>query len=68
MDEGAAALGNVGDPETDDVLGGLGVDALTVEVTSPCGRTMAQSARRVVVLPAPLAPSKVVIDPSASRS
>ena len=33
--------------------------------TSPCGRTIAHSARRVVVLPAPLAPSKVVIEPSA---
>ena len=33
--------------------------------TSPCGRTMPQSARSVVVLPAPLAPSRVVIEPSS---
>ena len=33
---------------------------------SPAVFTMPHSARRVVVLPAPLAPSKVVMEPSAT--
>src|SRR5712691_11757691 len=35
--------------------------------TSPLVRSMPESARRVVVLPAPLAPSSVVIAPASSR-
>ncbi len=64
--EGAAAFRHVGDAEPHDVLGRLARDlAGRGSGSSPVVRTMPQTERSVVVLPAPLAPSSVVMPPSA---
>jgi len=62
--ESAAALRHVGDAEPHDVLGRAAGERGTSNSIVPVERTMLQIARKVVVLPAPLAPSRVVRLPS----
>ena len=62
--EGAAAVGHMRHAEAHDVLGRRPSMRSPAKRISPCVRTMSQSARSVVVLPAPLAPSSAVMPPS----
>src|SRR5262249_34555842 len=65
-DKGTPRLGYMSDTEADDVLSGAAGKGDPVEPDVAAEPDHSQSARSVVVLPAPFAPSKVTMPPSGS--